>query len=104
VSADQERTDRLDRDIDADHGEARADHALGSLLGLRGVLSGLGEAPNHDQPRDRLDQAVGTEADQGEGGRGKPGGDCDGSLGDVPADSKPGQQPGAMDKLPVALG
>ena len=51
------------------------------------------EQPKHDNPGERLDQAVRSETDQRDRARGKSGGERDCELDHVPADTAPGKQP-----------
>jgi hypothetical protein len=65
---------------------------LGAPLGELGVGAVVGEAPEDDEPRCRLDQAVGTEADERDRARGDAGSDGNGELDRVPAVAAPSER------------
>ena len=57
------------------------------------VRAALGEAPEDDEPGERLDQAVGAEADQRDRACCDPGADRNPELDCVPGVAAPGEQP-----------
>ena len=85
-------SDRLDAHVGRKDEEADGDHLLSSPLRLKRAEPRAGEQPQDDEPSQRLDQAVGTEADQ----RDRAGGDaCDQSdseLHEVVPNAAPGEQ------------
>ena len=61
-----QRADRLDTDIGGEDEEGNGDQLLGSSLRPVRAEARAGEQPQDDKTRDRLDQRVGAEADQGD--------------------------------------
>ena len=55
---------RVDGDVCGEQPERDRDQLLRAPLGVLGVGAGGGEAPQHDDPGERLDQRVGAERDQ----------------------------------------
>jgi len=87
-----QRADRLDTDIGGEDEEGNGDQLLGSSLRPVRAEARTGEQPQDDKTRDRLDQRVGAEADQGDRARGKTGADGNRGLKDVVADAAPRQR------------
>ena len=86
-----QRADRLDTDIGCEDEEGNGDQLLGSSLRRVRAKARAGEQPQDDKTRDRLDQRVGAEADQGDRARGKTGADGDRGLKNVVANAAPRQ-------------
>ncbi len=111
VLAARERDGRVDGDIYGEQPERDRNELLGAPFGGLGVGTGDVEAPQHDDPGERLDQRVGAEGDQ----RDRPGdgasGDRDCRLDAVPdqaaasEQTRPGPEPFAVGvALVVPLG
>ena len=93
VIAVDERAQCLDADVPGEQEETDGDQLLCAPLGAAGATPRAGEQPEHDTTSKRLDQAVRSEANQGDRAGSKPGGDRDRELDRVPADTAPGKQP-----------
>jgi hypothetical protein len=86
-------TDRLDTDVSGEHEVTGGDDLLRPALSRLGVQARAGEQPDDDEPRERLDQAVGAEANECN----RTGSDActygNGELDDVPGVAAPREGP-----------
>jgi hypothetical protein len=88
----EERPERLEGDVGGQQVEACADELLGAPLRAFRGSAGDGEAPQEDDPGDRLDEGIRSEADEGYGARGETGADGYGGLDSVPTDPEPREE------------
>ena len=83
------RANRLNANVSGEDKEARGDQLLGATFGALRAEARTCEEPHDDEPRQRLDEAVRSEPNQGDGARRDPSDKRDGELDEVVTDSAP---------------
>ncbi len=102
--AGSERDGRLDGDVCGEEPEGARDELLGASFGVLGVGTAGGEAPEDNDPRERLDQRVGAERGQRDRPGDGTGSNRDGSFRRVPHQSSAGEKSGpGREPLSVAV-
>ena len=104
VLAADERDGRVDGDVRGEQPERDRDELLGAAFSGLGVDAGGGEAPEHDDARERFDERVGAEGDERDGPGDGASANRDGRLNAVPDQATAGEETRAgLESLAVGV-